>query len=335
MRSSSRRAHFSLIAIGASALIALTGCSGGGSGSTADLEAGDPHAPELTEVSVAGILGPGPAAAWAAQESGIAAEYGLTIDPMWVDSSAVSTTAVVSGEAAASIASYFGVIDAINQGLALSVVAEAYASSPDAAMLIALPDSGIESVEDLPGKTVNVLSLNSSHAVKIKDQLQELGLDPESVNFVELPYGEVPAALEQGTVDASSAVGTALQTSVEELGAEVVFDYGAEPYEGMAESGFIMSNDFISSNPNTTAALQCALTRATQALIDDRELYEQFLSEELGMGAEAIAVDVPVAYEPTLRLDQLQRNADLYYETGYLDSEMDLTQYALPIPDNC
>lgn len=315
-------------------VLALCGCSSGGN-TSGELTTGDPHAPEVTNVSVSAVLGPATAAAWAAQETGIAAEYGLTIEPMWVDGNAVSITSVVSGEATASLASYFGVIDAINQGLPLTVVAEAYSSTPGAAVLVSLPESGITSIADLPGKTVNVLSLNSSHAVKLKHQLLELGLDPASVNWVELPYGEVPSALEQGSIDASSAVGPALATAMDQLGAQVVFDYGGDPYTGMADGGFTMSNEFIATNPNTTAALQCALARATQALAEDRDLYEQFLTEAVGMGPEAIAADVQVEYQWTVRLDELQRNADIYHETGYLASEMDFTQHVLPLPENC
>src|SRR5690625_4208160 len=152
---------------------------------------------EVSEVRISGIKAPGTVPLeYAADE--IAPGYGLTIEPVYVDNSGVAVTSVIGGDVVATNASFFGVIDAINQGLELVVIAEGWASTPNTGTLEALETSGITSLEDLAGKTVNVISLNSSHAIKLRSTMLEQGLDPDAVNWVELPYGEVAAALEQG-----------------------------------------------------------------------------------------------------------------------------------------
>jgi NitT/TauT family transport system substrate-binding protein len=332
----SRARHRSRVAVvAACALVAVTTACSGSSASSAELATGDASSAELADVRIAQILGPAGAALWAAQEAGVAEGHGISIEPVWVDNSQVALTSVVSGEVQAAAGSYFGTIDAINQGLPIAVVAEEYASAPGTGSLEALRDSGISSVADLPGRTVNVLSLNSSHAIKLKSELIELGLDPDSVDWVELPYGEVAAALEQGTVDASSAVGPALAIAKSELDTVTVFDYGEEPFTGMGEAGYFMATDFIAAHPNTTAAIQCSLAGGAQALIDDRALFERFLVDVVGMGAEAAAAEAMPDFQTETRVDAIQENADLYRTTGYIDTEFDFSQHIVPSPEGC
>ncbi|MCS5722262.1 ABC transporter substrate-binding protein [Herbiconiux sp. CPCC 203407] len=332
------RALAGVAALGLAA--SLAACSSGGSsggdsgGSVADEVApGDPFAPETTDVSLTGIKGPGTIPLQTAADE-FGAEYGLTIEPYFVDNSGVAVTSVISGDAAAANTSYFGVIDAIQQGLDLVVIAEGWASSPLTSSLEALPSSGITELADLEGKTVNVISLSSSHAIKLRDAMLKEGLDPDAVDWVELPYGEVAAALEQGTIDASSAVGPTL-AAVRALGGVSVFDYGAGDYEGMAESGWVASREFAEANPNTIAAIQCSLFDAQGALVEDRAYFEEQFSAFLGAPPAVAAAEVMLDYQSENRLDEIQRNADVYFESGRLTEEFDLTEYVLPAPESC
>jgi NitT/TauT family transport system substrate-binding protein len=320
--------------------VSLAACAPGGGGTastegaaTEELTAGDPSSPEVTDVSLAGIKGPGTIPLQLAADQ-FGSEYGLTIEPFYVDNSGVAVTSVISGDAAAANTSYFGVIDAIKQGLDLVVIAEGWASSPGTSSLEALETSGITSLADLEGKTVNVISLSSSHAVKLRDAMLKEGLDPDAVDWVELPYGEVAAALEQGTIDASSAVGPTL-AAVRGLGSVSVFDYGADEYEGMAESGWVASRDFVEKNPNTVASIQCSLFDAQGALMDDRAFFEAQFSSFLGAPPAVAAAEVRLEYQTENRLDEIQRNADVYFESGLLTEEFDLSSYVLPAPESC
>ncbi|WP_440707898.1 ABC transporter substrate-binding protein [Herbiconiux sp. YIM B11900] len=318
----------------------LAACSAGGAGGSAgsgdpvaELTPGDPNAPETTEVKLTGIKGPGTIPLqYAADQT--AADYGLTIEPYFVDNSGVAVTSVISGDAAAANTSYFGVIDAIKQGLDLVVIAEGWASTPGTGSLEALPSSGITDLADLEGKTVNVISLSSSHAIKLRNTMLQEGLDPDAVKWVELPYGEVAAALEQGTIDASSAVGPTL-AAVRGLGSVTVFDYGSGEYEGMAESGWVASRTFAEKNPNTVAAIQCSIFGAQGALAADRAEFEAQFSSFLGAPAAVAAAEVMLDYQSENRLEDIQRNADVYFASGRLTEEFDLAAHVLPAPESC
>lgn len=329
-----RRVTAGGLAIGLVAL--LTACGGGGedgtgAGAPSELGGGDPSTPETTEVSMAGIKGPGTIPLQVAADN---PTTDLEITPFFVDNSGIAVTSVVSGDAAAANTSYFGVIDAINEGLELVVIAEGWASTPETGVLEALPESGIEGLEDLEGKTVNVISLTSSHAIKLRDAMIKADLDPDAVDWVELPYGEVAAAMEQGTIDASSAVGPTL-AAVRGLGSQTVFDYGAGEYEGMAESGWVASRSFVEQNPNTVAAMQCEIFAAQGALVEDRAFFEEQFSSFLGAPPAVAENEVMLEYQTENRLEEIQRNADIYLSSGRLSEEFDFEPYVLEAPESC
>jgi ABC-type nitrate/sulfonate/bicarbonate transport system substrate-binding protein len=311
----------------------LTGCGTAAAtqpDAASELKAGDPTKPEVEEVSLAGIKGPGTIPLQVAADGA----SDLTITPFFVDNSGIAVTSVISGDAAAANTSYFGVIDAINEGLDLVVIAEGWASTPKTGSLETLPTSGIEGLEDLEGKTVNVISLTSSHAIKLRDAMLSRDLDPDAVDWVELPYGEVAAALEQGTVDASSAVGPTL-AAVRGLGSIPVFDYGTEPYEGMAESGWVASRAFVEKNPNTIAAIQCEIFAAQGSLVDDRAFFEEQFTAFLGAPPAVAAQEVMLTYQTENRLPEIQKNADIYFSSGRLTEKFDFSEFVIPAPEDC
>lgn len=325
-------------ALGAAALLA--GCAGGSTPTpttepTQDAPvAVDPRSPEMANITVTGIMGPGAAIPLILAADQFSSEYGLTIEFVPADNSGVATTQVVAGDVAAANSSYFGVIDAIAQGLPLVVVAEGWASTPETGYLMARPGSGIESLADLVGKKVNVISQTSSHAIKLRESMLAEGLDPEAVEWVELPYSEVAAAFDQGTVDASSAVGPTL-AAVLGAGATIVFDYGAGAYEGMAESGWISSTNFVAEYPNTIAAFQCSIFAAQGALHEDRALYEEYFMKALNAPEAAAKADVMLDFQTTNRIDALNRNIEVYEASGLLGQAIDFAQHTLAAPDNC
>jgi ABC-type nitrate/sulfonate/bicarbonate transport system substrate-binding protein len=334
-RSAARTAQATLAA--GAALALLVGCGGDAesSGSSSAAASADPKAPETTELTGMGFKGGGSASFIQAAKGGAAADYGLTMEMEWLESSAAAIPAVISGDVQVAASSYAGVIDAANQGIPVRVVSGGWASTPNVASLETLPNSGITSLEDLIGKTVAVVSLNSSHAVKIKNSMQEEGLDWKQVNFVELPYGEVPAALEQGTVDASSATGAALTAVKNNLQSVTVFDYGGGEYEGMAETGYIMSQQFIDENPNTVAAFQCAMLRAADEMNSDDAAYREILATDMEFPPPAVEADVKNTFASELNEDELQINADILENIGSLEEPFDMMSIVVPTPTTC
>ncbi|GAB3615559.1 hypothetical protein GCM10027416_01160 [Okibacterium endophyticum] len=319
--------------IGAGAL-ALAGCSAPGTSSPQTAADADPAAPEQSSVSVATFRATAAAPVLMGQEASDDA-YGLTIEPAFIESSAAGVSQLVSGDVDFGFSSYFGVIDAVNQGIPLRLVSEDLASAPDIVTLEALPGSGITGLEDLEGRKVAVPSLNSSLDIKITYAMTEAGLDPDTVEFVELPYGEVGAALETGTVDAGSLQGVAQATVRDTLGTEVVFDYGSGEFEGFAESGWLVTQSFLDANPNTVAAFQCTVQAGAEAAMNDDEAYTAMLKDDLGYDDAAIAATVKPSIISGLRIEALQQSPDMLFTLGLIDEEFDMSAIVVPFPEDC
>ena len=66
--------------------------------------------------------------------------------------------------------------------------------------------SSIRSAKELEGQTVAVGTLVSLTSVSLRMWLAQNGADPAKVQFIEMKFGEMPAALERGTVAAAYLV---------------------------------------------------------------------------------------------------------------------------------
>ncbi len=342
MTVTARRAMRGILAgaVSAGIVVALAACSSSGAGDSGSgtpapeatptpVAFGDPYGTlETPTVKVSGIAGPGLIPVQVAIDQ-TAAKYGLTIEFVPATDSGAVTTSVINGDIQFGNASYFGFIGAVNQGLPLEVVAEGWESTEKVAYLMARAGSGITDARRPHRQDRQRHLTASSHAIKLHDQMLQQGLDPDKVNWVSLPYSQVADAFAQGTLDASSAVGPTL-AAVKAAGATIVYDYGGQPYTGMAESGFISSDAFTSKNPNTTVAFQCAIFAAQDLINNDHDLYVTTFQTFLKAPEAAAKGDVPNTFLTTNRIDQLNRNIEVYKASGlYEGGDFDFADHTI------
>ena len=91
------------------------------------------------------------------------------------------------------------------------------------------PKGGVTDLKQLEGKKVSVNTLKNLPEVAVRNCLEKAGVDVSKVEFVEIPFPDVPAALEAKRVDAAFAVepfvGASLAAGATKL---------AEPFEELA-----------------------------------------------------------------------------------------------------
>ena len=196
------RVHSLLATTAAAALLALAGCggddeesSGGGGGAT-----------KTTKVKVGVLPISNVAPLYLGVEKGFFKEEGLEIEPAPAQSGNEIVTAMVSGDLQFAFLGYVPATSARAQGLPIKLIANAdngAESEKDEWTLIMVgKDSAIKSVEDLAGKTIAVNALKGVGEVVIKAALEKQGVDPNSIKLLEVPFPEMPAALEKNRVDA-------------------------------------------------------------------------------------------------------------------------------------
>ena len=114
-------------------------------------------------------------------------------------------TAMVSGDQPFAFLGYVPAASGRAQGLPIKLIANADNGAETAkdewTQLMVGKDSPIRDVKDLAGKTIAVNALKGVGEVVIKAALDKRGVDPNSIKLLEVPFPEMPAALERGRVE--------------------------------------------------------------------------------------------------------------------------------------
>lgn len=321
------RARVSVLAV----LVALAaGCGGdddGGDDAAGDTGGGgDTTGEELTPITV-GIL---PIADLAPLHHGIAegyfAEEGLDVSTEVGQGGAALVPSVASGEYQLAFGNYVSLMLARQNGVEVQIVSNVVSGADTAdrgtnALLVA-PDSGIADLDDLAGRTFAVSTLNNVAEVSIRTTLREGGVDDGDIEFVELPFPEMNAAVEAGEVDVAWQA-EPFVTLGEEAGLVDVGDpmYGTTP--SMPLAGMFASQAWLEDNPD----LADAFLRAMQRSIEDGS------DDEAMRAAIEANTETPPAVIPQLALanwqadldtDKLRLVGELAADYGILDGEPDL-----------
>lgn len=180
-----------------------------------------------------------------------------------------SIQALTSHQIDISASAFFGAIaQVVASGAPIKAVVSTYGSNDQISSgIVTLDGSPIRTARDLIGKKVAVNTLGANAEAILDTWLQQEGLSDDEikqVTLVPLPPLNTIQALQQGQVDAASigsgqikateSTGVKLQTLVKDT--DVV-----GPYNG---GGFVMSDDFLKNNPDTSEQLVTGVAKAVK-----------------------------------------------------------------------
>lgn len=338
-----------IAAIATAAVLVLVGCSGGngdGNGNGGDGGNGNgggnndggttgaqPDPANPVAVTVGTLLAADYAPVFLAEQEGFYEEEGLDVTIETIAGGAVGVTQLVANEIQFAAATWTNVLSAASQGLELQVIRENTDSSKEGINgLIAKEGSGIETVDDLRGKTLSVNTLQSATELQVRDCLDSAGLGPDDYELVEVPFPEVGAAVSQGRI-AAGFVPEPFITIGESEGLFPVL-YGSTCNEDQARSpitNWITSTAYAEENPAVVAAFARAVDKATQMIIDDPQVLVDILPTYTTLSEELAAAIThpPFRSDGTPDVEGGQRIADLMYEWGLIDEPLeDVSPYA-------
>jgi sulfonate transport system substrate-binding protein len=221
------------------------------------------------------------------------------------------------------------VVGAAARDLPVSVLAVTDTDGPGS-LLVAGPGSGIETLEDLAGRTVAFTTGTAQHGLVLR-ALDSVGLSQADVEQVDVPLQDLPSVLESGAADASvisyeaevkyarAHPGAVRLTSAADLpgagGYTLVADAAIED-EAKAAAVFdylerrVRANEWIQDHPDEWAQ-EFYVEERHQTPEDARLVLE-------GTGTKAY---VPITAESQQSHQDL---ADLLHEAGGLDAPADL-----------
>lgn len=271
-------------ALGAAALIfGLAAC---GSGDDADSGNGASNDVRIAYLGVASWL-----PAMVAEEQGYFEEEGLN-----VTSEIVANLATLPGAMGRQfdIASTTipDTIRAQANGVEVEVIAGQAWETEDHSVvrILAHPDSGITSIEDLAGKRVGAGTLGGNIHPATQQWLVESGVDLDDVTFSEVPFPQQPAQLKAKSLDAVEA----LEPFASAMLAEGAIDLGSPLLaigDPISISSWMASSDWAADNQETIEKFVAALTKANEFILENEDEARDILQKRTEL-PEAVAKSV-------------------------------------------
>ncbi|MGJ0203452.1 ABC transporter substrate-binding protein [Leucobacter sp. gxy201] len=199
-------------------------------------------------------------------ENGIFEKHGLDIELEKFNGGAAMVPAALSGSIDIGDGNLLSVAIGAEQNVPVQVLTSSFIvdSDPTADMssIVASTDSSIESAADLAGKTVAINALASISELAVRDAVEAAGADPESVQFVEIAFPEIPAAVETGNVDAGFLVTPFLELNADKL-KPIAHPY-SELYAGEAVGGYFAASGWLAEHPQTAEKFIAAMAEAAE-----------------------------------------------------------------------
>lgn len=263
--------------VSASTLIALTACGSDG-GESADGN-------KTLTIGLIPIVDVAPI--YLGIQQGFFEDEGLTIKPVLASGGAAIVPAVSSGSYQIGFSNNVSLIIGASKGLDLPAIAPGVgiSSSTESSTkgvgycsVMSAPGSKITDAKDLEGKKVAVNTLNNIGDVTIKAALKKKGVDASKVDFVEMPFPDMPAAVKSGNVGAVW-VCEPFVTSLLADKANPLFNNYGEVDPNLPVASYFSSRKWVEKNPETVDSFKKALNKSMKYAADNPDAVRKVITE--------------------------------------------------------
>jgi NitT/TauT family transport system substrate-binding protein len=290
------------------------------------------------QLTVAVVPGIDTAPLMIALKEGLFAQYGVTVTVKDFPSVAAVYGALQRGTVDIAAGDYTSFFYAISTGRAsLKLIADGYDAAAGTVQLLTLPTSGISSPQALAGKVVatpeaQVAPYQSGFPYSIQtlageSVLQSDGVNPGGVTWREVAQDQMIDALKDHQVNAILVADPVIIQAETRLGAVEVLDACSGVTANLPLSGYFSTKTYASKHSNGLHAFQAALSSA-QAAAGQRGTVQSVLRSQHMSALEAALVNIG-RYPTFLNIGQVQRVANLMYESGMIASPVSIRSLLL------
>ena len=248
-----------------------------------------------------------------AQSAGLFRQAGLDVQMERARSGAVVAQSVVGGTMDIGKASLSSLIAAYAHGLPFVMIAPSALYRKDHATsgIIVASSSPLRTPVDLQGKIVACTAIGDIAYLGLRALIDAAGGDSSMVRFVELPSSAVPAAVEEGRVDAGLTTEPNLSASIKSGKVRLFVDMLEGYRQPILESAYFATRTYVDANRDTVQRFAEVLERAARyADSHEAETIPLYVSYAGIDGAQAAAMHhsyTALSFEPT----QIQPIIDL------------------------
>jgi NitT/TauT family transport system substrate-binding protein len=272
------------------------------------------------------------ASAMVAVDEGIFKKHGLDAEMVLIGINSNIPAAIVSNSIQIGGPTSTVFLQAADGGLDLIAVAGASIMNPSSnGNIAAFARNGVDikQPKDFVGKKVGAPGIGAFLHVLFVKWLVEKGVDPKSVNFVEVTFPTMADIIKSGGVDVVLTAEPFVTRMLNANLGTVAARYGAELARTEPIIFYAASRDWAEKNPDTIRKFRDAIAEAAAIVNTDRDKASASISKFTKQPIELVKATVPNQSEPALKAEQLAWWIDVMSSQKMLQTKLDLNKLIL------
>jgi NitT/TauT family transport system substrate-binding protein len=272
------------------------------------------------------------ASAMVAVDEGIFAKHGLDAKMMLIGINSNIPAAIISDSIQIGGPTATVFLQAVDGGLDLVEIEGATIMDPMSNYAVAAyarNSASLHEAKDFVGKKVGAPGIGAFLQVLFVKWLTEKGVDPKSVNFVEVTFPTQRDALKSGAVD---AVLTA-EPFVTRFNAAGLGYVGAHYAADLARTepiiSYVASRAFAEKNPEAIAAFRAAIVEAAAIVNNDRQKASESISKFTKQPLDLVKMNRPNVAAPDVKPDGLVWWLEVMKQQNMLQTQIDPAKIVL------
>ncbi|RKT83764.1 NitT/TauT family transport system substrate-binding protein [Saccharopolyspora antimicrobica] len=260
-----------------------------------------------------------------AVKNGYFQEVGLNVEIVNANDGSAALASTIGGDYDITYSSYVPFFTAQASGTApLRIVADCASATPNSTVIMTSPKTSIRKPQDLTDKKIAISGPGTITELLVKATLDAHGVDFSKAELTPVPFMNMPAALDQGRVDAAIVTEPFL-TMAARNGAIPVVDTATGPLEDLPLTGYGATAKFVDEHPKTVAAFQKVMDRAV-AEAQDRSKIEPLLPEFAKIDKETAAIITLLKFNSHADATRLQRVPRLMKQFGFINTDINVEE---------
>jgi NitT/TauT family transport system substrate-binding protein len=273
------------------------------------------------------------ASAMVAHDEGIFAKHGLDVDMTLIGINTNIPPAIVSNSIQVGGPTETVFLQAVDGGLDLVAIDGATVMDPVANGLIAaVARNGvtIKDAKDFVGKKVGAPGIGAFLHVLFRKWLIENGVDPKSVNFVEVTFPTMSDALKSGAVDAVLTAEPFIARMQAAGTGTVAARYASELGRTEPIISYVTTRSFADANPDVVKAFRASIEEAAAIVNSDREKASVAIAKFTHLPLEIVRLNRPGLSEPKLKASDFAWWIDVMKQQDMLQTQIDASKLIYP-----
>jgi ABC-type nitrate/sulfonate/bicarbonate transport system substrate-binding protein len=307
------------------AVLLVASCGGGDDGGTPEAtgEGG------LTTITVADTAGAPLYFLTYGEQQGHFEDAGLDLEISASTGGATVIPQLVGGDLDVAGSNVVSVLIGAAQGLPLRMVAGGTSTSEDPeqdfSALMVPADSPATGIADLQGQRIAVNTLRNINDIVLGSMLEEAGLAYDSVEFVELPFPDMAAAVANGDVAAAMII-EPFVTAAEQQGLKIIGRPYSDLKPGLQIGTYVMSAQAVQERPEVAEAFLEGVQATADDISADPAAFRAALPEIGDLDPE-LAADVRInLWQGGTDRESLELIQDLMVDYALVEAPVDLDE---------